>query len=247
MSVYTYDGSFEGFLTVLYETIKNNDEVSDISTDDSDTIDLFAQKINIKTDSKKAETVIKTLLSKFDYKVLRNVYYCFLSCDKSIEKKIYLYVKLCLKLEKNIDDYYSNDIILPIREIVKRVAVEKQKFLGILRFQKLKDDLYYAQIEPDNNIVFLLTNHCKKRFSSQEWLIHDVKRNVGAFYDTKTVKIISVESYDDIKKNYHEDEELYQNLWKTYFKNIAIEERKNLKLQRQFIPVRYWKYLVEKN
>jgi probable DNA metabolism protein len=40
-------------------------------------------------------------------------------------------------------------------------------------------------------------------------------------------------------------EMFYQALWKSYFKNIAIGERKNPRLQRQFIPRRYWKNLVE--
>ena len=37
-----------------------------------------------------------------------------------------------------------------------------------------------------------------------------------------------------------------QEIWKKYFKHIAIKERKNSKLQKSFMPVRYWKYLVEK-
>jgi hypothetical protein len=31
--------------------------------------------------------------------------------------------------------------------------------LGLIRFKRLEDDLYYAQIEPDNNIVGLLAPH----------------------------------------------------------------------------------------
>ena len=42
------------------------------------------------------------------------------------------------------------------------------------------------------------------------------------------------------------DEKLYQALWKTYFKAIAIKERRNPRKQRQDMPVRYWKYLTEK-
>ena len=41
------------------------------------------------------------------------------------------------------------------------------------------------------------------------------------------------------------DELLYQQMWKDYFKTMAIKQRINLKLQRQHMPVRYWKYLTE--
>ena len=43
-----------------------------------------------------------------------------------------------------------------------------------------------------------------------------------------------------------EGEDFYQKLWCSYFKHINIEERKNLKLQRQFMPKRFWRYLPEK-
>lgn len=44
----------------------------------------------------------------------------------------------------------------------------------------------------------------------------------------------------------HEGEDFYQKLWRSYFKHITIEERKNLKLQRQHMPRRFWRYLPEK-
>ena len=44
----------------------------------------------------------------------------------------------------------------------------------------------------------------------------------------------------------HEDEALIQQLWKTYCKAICIKERLNPRKHRQDMPVRYWKYLTEK-
>ena len=81
-------------------------------------------------------------------------------------------------------------------------------------------------------------------------------RNVGAFYNNGKANLISIDNFEkkvlqegeNLDKNvFDEKEEEYQKLWKTFFKRIAITERKNLKLQRQFIPARYWKYLPEKN
>ena len=42
------------------------------------------------------------------------------------------------------------------------------------------------------------------------------------------------------------DEKLFQQLWKTYFKAICIKERMNPRKHKQDMPVRYWKYLTEK-
>lgn len=42
------------------------------------------------------------------------------------------------------------------------------------------------------------------------------------------------------------DEKVFQELWKAYFKSTTIKERRNPKLHRQNLPVRFWKYLIEK-
>ena len=44
-----------------------------------------------------------------------------------------------------------------------------------------------------------------------------------------------------------EDDQLFQDLWRTYFKAICIKERMNPKKQLSDMPRRYWKYMTEKN
>ena len=42
-----------------------------------------------------------------------------------------------------------------------------------------------------------------------------------------------------------EEEQKYQQLWKLFFKTIAIQERKNARCQMQFMPKKYWQDLIE--
>ena len=43
-----------------------------------------------------------------------------------------------------------------------------------------------------------------------------------------------------------DDEELFQQeLWKSFFKTIGINERKNKKVQINFMPKKYWEYIIE--
>ena len=42
-----------------------------------------------------------------------------------------------------------------------------------------------------------------------------------------------------------EHQEEYVDLWKTFFQNIAITERKNEKLQKNNMPLHYRKYVTE--
>jgi probable DNA metabolism protein len=51
----------------------------------------------------------------------------------------------------------------------------------------------------------------------------------------------------DTSLNLSGEEAEFQILWKEYFNNITITERKNPRLQKQYMPVRYWKHLIEKD
>ena len=44
-----------------------------------------------------------------------------------------------------------------------------------------------------------------------------------------------------------DNDQLFQELWRTYFKAICIKERMNPRKQLKDMPRRYWKYMTEKN
>lgn len=116
--------------------------------------------------------------------------------------------------------------------------------LGLIRFKLLEENLYYAQMEPDYNILELIAPHFADRMSDQNWIIHDVSRGIGAIYNQNEWVIIDAKNIE--LPALGEKELYFQNLWRQYFKNIAITNRFNPKLQRKIMPARYWKYLVEK-
>ena len=110
--------------------------------------------------------------------------------------------------------------------------------MQFVRFQKAADGTFFAAFEPQYNALPLTVHHFKDRFADQKWIIYDMKRRYGFYYDLQEVTTIS---FDDDSR-----EKLFQQLWKTYFKAICIKERMNPRKHRQDMPVRYWKYLTEK-
>ena len=42
-----------------------------------------------------------------------------------------------------------------------------------------------------------------------------------------------------------DDEKLYQELWRSFFKSVTINERTNRRCQMQFMPKKYWDDLIE--
>ncbi|MBC7745050.1 MAG: DUF4130 domain-containing protein, partial [Flavobacterium sp.] len=89
-------------------------------------------------------------------------------------------------------------------------------------------------------------------YADQRWLIYDLKRDYGIYYDLCKVDEVTLsfsgKTTGTAENNilFHEDENLYQTLWKDYFKHVNIKERKNNKLHLQHVPKRYWKHLTEK-
>ena len=148
---------------------------------------------------------------------------------------------------------FGDPDVLEATQIAKKVGSERLRVVQFTRFQKTIDGTYFAALEPIYNVLPLVIGHFQNRFADQCWLLYDIKREYGYYYNRQKVDEVRFET-----KGTHlltgkldqqlmaEDEQLFQQLWRTYFKTIAIKERINPKLHRQNLPVRFWKYLTEK-
>lgn len=72
--------------------------------------------------------------------------------------------------------------------------------LQFIRFQKAADGTFFAAVEPEKNALPLAIDHFKDRFADQPWLIYDIKRAYGFYYDLKEVRQVTFEegSREDI-------------------------------------------------
>jgi len=243
---YVYDGSFSGLLTAVYEGILFEENPENIVSENKLESELFSENKLIISDNLKSKKVLNTISKKFGNDVITYIYYSFLSEKENIEKIIYDYIYLFFKENRNVDTFYTNQTVLHIKKTYDQVFYEKNKFIGILRFKLLNNNIFYAQIKPLYNIIYLIIDHFKDRFSNQDWLIHDIKRNIGVIYKNKVLEFIEIDNFDEDDSIYEENEKKYQEMWKLFYNKIAISERKNLKLQRQYLPKRYWGELIEK-
>ncbi|MFP4662581.1 MAG: TIGR03915 family putative DNA repair protein [Halanaerobiales bacterium] len=244
MKYYIYDGSFPGLLTAIFDAFYSDEKPDKIITAEVYREGLFDNKVEIETELDKSDRVYQAIKDKISIHSLRNVYNTHLSEEEGIANLIFHYLILGFKMGKKIDNYLNNDIVNQICRVSSRVSKEKHLLLGLLRFKEIKNGVYYAPFEPDYNITSLIAPHFSKRLSDQDWIIHDRKRRIAAIYNKQEWVITEMNNPDKLVIS--EDEELYQRLWKGFYKSIAIKDRKNSRLQRQFMPRRYWKYLIEK-
>ncbi|MGI6049905.1 MAG: TIGR03915 family putative DNA repair protein [Acetivibrionales bacterium] len=242
--IYVTDGSFEGILTAVFEAYVNKEEPESIVSKEFFQMQLGSEVREIKTDSERSHRVNNAIKSKVSQDALEIIYRAWLSEHNDVGVAIYKYIKLGLQIGSRVVSFLQNPDILMVNDLSQKVFQEYHLFLGILRFKKLKNGIYYSKIEPDNNIIMLLTVHFAERMADQPWIIHDARRNISALYNTEEV-VYTMQKEIRISEDICEDS-VFETLWKNYFQSIAIESRKNLRLQRSFMPRRYWKNLPEK-
>lgn len=244
MWTYIYDGSFEGMLTAIYEAFNNKEHLQEIVAEREFLPRLFINKRFIKCNPAKAEKVYQAIGAKISHEAQRYIYLNYLSGYPERGIWIYRYLHLGFKKGKNINLYLSQPDVLQIHKTARQVLFERYRLLGLARFKQLKRDIYYASIEPDHNVLALMAPHFVGRLADQNWIIHDLKRNLAAVYNRQDWVITDFDLTDLLYIS--GEEKSFQNLWRDYFKNISVTERENPRLQRQYMPKRYWKHLTEK-
>lgn len=208
-------------------------------------VQLFAQWEKIVTDESKAAKVYAAIEDKISTQALQNTYYAYLSDHPEAGIWIYKYLNFGWKTGSKLDLHLTDERVHRIHCLSQQVKTEKHRLLGLLRFQLLKNHIYYAAIKPDHNVVELIAPHFARRMADQSWIILDLKREIAAVYNRQEWIATTLTAKNVLELEV--EEKLYQELWKQYFDSIAITNRLNPRLQKRCMPQRYWKYLVEKN
>ncbi len=240
---YLYDGTFDGLLTIVFDSYANKILPQKIYSQDEYVSNFLDKTLFIKSDYEKSQRVFNGIEKNIGYDALYNSYNAFLSNEK--EKEIYILKYLCngFDIGPKINNMLTVSYVFKVINMRKKALAECHKLKGLLRFQEVGDNLCYASIHPDNNILEPLGHHFINRLPTLNFIIHDKNRNICFLYNQKEYKIISGEglSIPSISEN----EKMYQDLWKMFFKTIAIKERTNPRCQMQYMPKKYWKDLIE--
>lgn len=253
MTVLLYDGSFEGWLTAVFEIYEYKLSDPSIIHEKYRSQNLFGETREVMTDRMKAERVYKKLKEKLSPNSFQQLFKTFLSEEKDIEDILFRYVRYVLTSKGLVENDFSNADVLYVQQMSRKVHREKHRMEAFVRFQLTKDQLYYALIQPDFNVLPLINEHFRKRYADQRWLIYDTIRKYGLYYDLQKVEEVQLEFNEGVLNSsssseiLDDSEILYQKLWQQYFSSVNIAARKNLKLHIQHMPRRYWKYLTEKH
>jgi probable DNA metabolism protein len=267
--VYRYDGSFEGFLSVMTKIMQIFPNAESLLENHWQ---IIKEKEMISVLPSYKVDVIPGILIQFERYLKKHfhpdiqetIYYAFLSEAKGIEEYIVLYLYLARKLRRDPSDSLYINYVSKVIQAARRTRTEAHRYMGLLRFRKvidscrkdsftresehklpdmIKPDRLLAVFEPNTNALPLISDHFAQRLSNEFFIIIDRTHHLGVIHPPNGVnQWIKLPKNVNDRLNY---EPLFENLWREYFKTIYIPERTNRNLQQSNMPLKTRKYLIE--
>jgi len=137
--------------------------------------------------------------------------------------------------------------VFVVLKAASKVQTEIHRITGFLRFSPDSKGVYTAYCAPDYFILPALAEHFTQRFGEIPWAIIDEKRGLCLCREADgETQLIPVS-----QGSYQAGRDVMEDLWRLYHRSVCIESRKKSngnngnRLQRQFMPERYHKYLIE--
>jgi probable DNA metabolism protein len=241
--VHLIDGSFEGLLSSVFHAYSQNRRPAGIFCESGYQQDLAHAPIRIATDHAKAERVRLGLLRKLGGIAYEQVWTAFLSSDEARYVKIFRFIALGFQVGRSVTDRLAEPAVMDVLGLSRLVTREYSKLLGFVRFSVMENGVQFSEITPEQNLIPLLTPHFADRFPDVPFVIYDSRRKLAGVYDTRAWGVAAA---DGLKlPEYSADELAYRALWRRFYDAIAIDGRKNSKLQQSFMPKRYWRNMTE--
>jgi probable DNA metabolism protein len=254
METYVFDGTLEGILTAIFDSYERRSLQVKLVSEKLYLPDAFQESHFVTSQDTKANRVWKGLRQKLDPDWMKKIYKTYLSEQPQAFQHVFDFARYIIDNPAGSASNYGNASVMAVSQIDRKVHREKHRMEAFIRFQQTADGTFYAHIEPDFNVLPLISDHFRKRYADQKWIIFDLKRKYGLYYDLEKVEEVTFDFTQEMSSALNAlpvnvldpKEELYSLLWKDYFRSTNIPARKNMKLHIQHVPKRYWKYLSEK-
>jgi probable DNA metabolism protein len=251
MDIFYYDKSFDGLLSAVFDAYARKSFPHRLLAE-GETAPLTAGSAHhVESSAEKALRVYKGLRKRLSRRALGMLHLAWLSEEPGSDALIFRYIRNMFDTPDFMEADPADPDTFALWRTAGRVSCEAHLLRGMARFQKTAQGVYFAAIGPKHDCLTLLLPHFMDRCADRHWMIYDVKRGYGMFFDGRDCHeaFLPAEGHtdgtlrDDLLA---EDEKLFQIVWQGYCKALSIKERVNPKLQRRCMPRRFWPYLTEK-
>lgn len=262
---YAYDGTLEGLLSAIFAAYANHEIPTDIAPRHLLQPRLGQKTRVIPANDEHAKRVERGICRAGGTRVFEAVKEASLSDNPQTGTIIYSFVRYLMGEQKTSKDAGVNPkanpspsarvskrgilsrqahpAVGPFVNLVRAVGNERHRMMQFLRFEHLEGDVWFAQCNPNANVVPLLMDWFAARFNTQPFIIYDEVHKIAGVYDKASWYLVNAKQIT--LPNRTADEACAKQAWRQFYNTVAIQSRYNPELRRQFMPKRLWKNIAE--
>lgn len=240
-AVYLYDGSLAGFYCCLHASVYGHEMPLGIQSEDEAQCSLMPP-CRVATNLERATHVRGAIARKISPRALELCEHVFLSCLAKKEMAMLRFLLLGFEQGARVTNALADPVVAEMLKAEKHLLGEAHLLKGFIRFADHEGKLI-ASIHPKNFVLPLLAPHFADRYAMETLLIFDETHQVALVYDKGKAQLVDLE--EELSFEPSETELYYQQLWKQFYRTIAIEARENPRCRMTHMPKRYWAHMVE--
>ncbi|MBR5310738.1 MAG: TIGR03915 family putative DNA repair protein [Oscillospiraceae bacterium] len=238
--IFAYDGSYEGFLSTVFDAFLMKTLPADIVIFDDAEPSLMKMHY-IETNFEHAKRVRLGIEKKLSTKTLCMVEKAFLFDGEGKENAIMHFLWKAFKEGPSTGGKIGSEEVNRVFKMSTAVSYEAERFRQFTRFSDSNGALV-AVIHPKHFVLPLIRPYFCNRIKNENFLIYDAEHGVALIHSPEKTAIVPIESLELPEST---DDGFYSRLWKNYYRHIAIGERYNPRCRMTHMPKRFWQYLPE--
>ncbi len=238
---YRYDGTFEGFLTCVFESYVNKEPPAEFLLLDDPALTLWPERV-VETHPAHAERVREGLGKKTSAQFRTQMERAYLTCLPDRDMILYRLIRRGFDEGDRVSRDLTDPDMAKVTLALQKMWTEWDHLKGFVRFSELEGFLV-GEIEPKNRVLPLLAPHFAARLNGEKVILYDRTHREALFAAGFRW---TIEPVEDFHMGPAGGEELeWRRLWKSFFNTIAIEGRINPKCQATHLPKRYRHVMTE--
>lgn len=238
--IYEYDGSFEGFLTCIFESYAQKEVLTAISCGEDIPFMLFPVR-TVLTDRDHAARVYRKVV-KLSPEAAGPAAPRLSHLPAGPGNAPVPSGGEAAGGGAPVPPGPVDETLYPILRAVRHLNGEVHQVQG-LRPLLRPGGRTGGEIEPKNRVLPLLRRHFCDRYRNERFFLYDRTHQEALFYAEGRSAVRPLEHFQMAPPD--EAEARYRLLWKRFYDTIAIRERENPRCRMTHMPKRYWGTMTE--
>ena len=249
MVIFTCEDTFESMMTCIYDAWASRAGHANLKLQLEPVIEpeLFAEYRHVDADTEKIKKVVRSIQQKISPHAYRCIYAASLSFRQDKLDIIYRFLIYGFHFGPKALDMLGEPAVSALFELDRKVRNEAHFFREFTRFTYIPPSVYFAVIEPKCDVMTILAPNFVDRMPSESFIIADKNRLIAAVHpkdEDYYLTPLTREEFDQMEEA-SKTSDPYVPLWKSFFRTIGIEQRKNYKCQRTMLALWYRKHMTE--